>query len=77
LEAFKARLDGALSSLIWWEAALPVAGVGMNELLVLFHPKPFYDDDSGKYHSISRWGNHFNLNTGNVGHNSHYLHRSC
>lgn len=26
---------------------------------------------------ISRWNNHFSLNTGNVGHNSHYLHRSC
>ena len=26
MEAFKARLDGALHSLIWWVAALPVAG---------------------------------------------------
>ena len=25
LEAIKARLDGALSSLIWWETTLPMA----------------------------------------------------
>ena len=28
LEALKATLDGALSSLSWWGAALPTAGVG-------------------------------------------------
>ena len=28
LEALKARLDGALGSLSWWGAALPMAGVG-------------------------------------------------
>jgi len=26
LEALKARLDGALGSLIWWVSALPVSG---------------------------------------------------
>ena len=26
LELFKARLDGALGSLSWWVAALPMAG---------------------------------------------------
>jgi len=26
LEVFKARLDGALSSLIWWKVTLPMAG---------------------------------------------------
>jgi len=25
LEVFKARLDGALSSLVWWKMSLPVA----------------------------------------------------
>ena len=25
LEAFKARLDGAVSSLVWWLASLPIA----------------------------------------------------
>ena len=28
LEAFKARLDGALSNLVWWEVSLPIRGVG-------------------------------------------------
>ena len=26
LEVFKARLDGALGNLVWWEVSLPVAG---------------------------------------------------
>ena len=26
METLKPRLDGALSSLIWWVAALPIAG---------------------------------------------------
>jgi len=26
LEAFKARLDGALSSVVWWKVSLPMAG---------------------------------------------------
>jgi len=26
LELFKARLDGALSNLVWWKMSLPVAG---------------------------------------------------
>jgi len=26
LEAFKARLDGALSNLIWWKVSLPMPG---------------------------------------------------
>ena len=26
LEVFKARLDGALGSLLWWEVSLPMAG---------------------------------------------------
>jgi len=28
LEALKARLDGGMGSLSWWEAVLPTAGVG-------------------------------------------------
>jgi len=27
LEVFKARLDGALSNLVWWKGSLPMAGV--------------------------------------------------
>jgi len=26
LEVFKARLDGALSNLVWWKVSLPMAG---------------------------------------------------
>jgi len=26
LEEFKARLDGALSNLVWWKVSLPMAG---------------------------------------------------
>ena len=26
LEGFKARLDGALSNLVWWKVSLPMAG---------------------------------------------------
>ena len=26
LEMFKARLDGALSNLVWWEVSLPLVG---------------------------------------------------
>jgi len=26
LEVFKARLDGALSNLVWWKMSLPMAG---------------------------------------------------
>jgi len=29
---FKARLDGALSTLVWWKGSLPVAG-GWNEMV--------------------------------------------
>jgi len=28
LEVFKARLDGALGSPVWWEVSLPMAGGG-------------------------------------------------
>ena len=39
LEAFKARLDVALGSLVWWLATLHIAGGGnqMN-IVVLFNP---------------------------------------
>jgi len=39
LEAFKARLDVALGSLVWWLATLYIAG-GWNEMsiVVLFNP---------------------------------------
>mgnify|MGYP001856366566 CR=1 FL=1 len=40
----KARLDGALSSLSWWGAALPTAGESeIGGLWGLFQPKPSYN----------------------------------
>ena len=39
LEAFKARLDMALGSLVWWLATLHVAeGLKLNDTAVLFNP---------------------------------------
>jgi len=32
MEALKARLDGALGSLVWWVATLPMAG-GWNRVI--------------------------------------------
>ncbi len=44
LETFKARLDGALSNLIWLEMSLLLAG-GLDWMGFKgpFQPKPFYD----------------------------------
>ena len=39
LEAFKARLDGAVSNLVWWEASLPIAG-GWNEMVLKVPSNP-------------------------------------
>ena len=41
LEAVKARMHGAVSSLVWWEASLPI--VGGLELERSLQLKPFYD----------------------------------
>ena len=33
LAVFKARLDGALSNLVWWKVSLPMAGgLGLDDL---------------------------------------------
>ena len=44
LEASKARLDGALSNLVWREVSLPITG-GWNEMIlkVPSNPNPFHD----------------------------------
>jgi len=39
LAAFKARLDGALSTLDWWKGSLPVAG-GWNEMIYKVRSNP-------------------------------------
>ena len=44
LEAFKARLDVALGSLLWWLVTLHIArGLKLDDLCGPFQPRPFYD----------------------------------
>ena len=44
LETFKARLDGALSNLVYREVSLPIAeGLELDGLKGPFQPKPFHD----------------------------------
>ena len=44
LEAFKARLDVALGSLVWWLLTLHLAGgLKLDEHCRPFQPRPFYD----------------------------------
>ena len=44
LEAFKARLDVALGSLVWWLATLHIAGgLKLDDHCGPFQPRPFYD----------------------------------
>ena len=44
LEAFKARLDVALGSLVWWLATLHIAeGLKLDGLLGSSQPRLFYD----------------------------------
>ena len=43
LEAFKARLDVALGSLVWWLATLHIAGgLKLDDHCGPFQPRPFY-----------------------------------
>jgi len=44
LEAFKARLDVALGSLVWWLVTLHIAGgLKLDGHCGPFQPRPFYD----------------------------------
>jgi len=44
LAGFKARLDRALSNLVWWKMSLLMAGgLEPDDLSGPFQPKPFYD----------------------------------
>ena len=44
LEAFKARLDVALGTLVWWLATLHIAGgLKLNYRCGPFQPRPFCD----------------------------------
>jgi len=40
LAVSKARLDGALSTLLWWKGSLPVAG-GWNQMVCKVPPNPY------------------------------------
>ena len=51
LEAFKVRLDGALSNLVWWKMSLLMAG-GLEP----FQPKPFYDSILQSWQSQQKEG---------------------
>ena len=43
-EAFKARLDVTLGSLVWWLATLPVSvRLKLDDHCHPFQPRPFYD----------------------------------
>ena len=47
LEAFKARLDVALGSLVWWLATLHIVGrLKLKDHCGPFQPRPFYEDIS-------------------------------
>jgi len=47
LEAFKARLDVALGSLVWWLVTLHIAGdLKLDDHCGPFQPGPFYDSIS-------------------------------
>ena len=49
LEAFKARLDVALGSLVWWLATLHIAGgLKLDDHCGPFQPRPFYDSVKGE-----------------------------
>jgi len=49
LEAFSARLDVALGSLVWWLATLHIAGgLKPDERCGSFQPRLFYDSVSAK-----------------------------
>ena len=53
LEAFKARLDVALGSLVWWLVTLHIAGgLKLDDHCDPFQPRPFYDSMNN---TIKRW----------------------
>jgi len=53
LEAFKARLDVALGSLVWWLVTLRITrGLKFNDHCGPFQPRPFYDDLRSKSQKV-------------------------
>jgi len=52
LEVFKARLDGALSTVVWWKVSLPMAG-GWNEIAYKVSSNPNHSDSVNRTASFS------------------------
>ena len=56
LEAFKARLDVALGSLVWWLVTLHIAGGLKLDHCGPFQPRPFYDSkQSGQFNIVTQF----------------------
>ena len=54
LEAFKARLDVALGSLVWWLVTLHIAGrLKLDDHCGPFQPRPFYDSMKMYLHCLN------------------------
>ena len=53
LEAFKARLDVALGSVVWWLVTLHIAGgLKRHDHCGPFQPRPFCDDIATQIHEL-------------------------
>ena len=62
LEAFKARLDVALGSLVWWLATLHIAGgLKLDDHCGPFQPRPFSDSIMKVAESLLKFRNAFFL----------------
>ena len=65
LAVFKVRLDGALSTLVWWKMSLLMAGgLEPDDLQGPFQPKPFYDSICSFHVVINRANLAFKLLSG-------------
>jgi len=55
-EKFKARLDVALGSLVWWLATLHIAGgLKLDDHCGPFQPRPFYDKSRKIFPGLLDW----------------------
>ena len=50
LEAFKARLDVAQGSLVWWLTLYIAGGLKLDDHCGPFQPRPFYDSMINRYY---------------------------
>jgi len=62
LQAFKARLDVALCSLVWWLATLHmVVGLELDDHRGPFQPRPFYDSMVWLMGKLGSWISTYSL----------------